>query len=89
MTEQEITDLIDSGLAEGMNYDCIYMGIRMALSNVYGEEFYCTSSEMAKAFDITEDERDGLIEESREELAAVGENPDDYFKTVQTTRFMM
>lgn len=56
VTEQEITDLIDSGLAEGMNYDCIYMGIRMALSNVYGEEFYCTSSEMAKAFDITEDE---------------------------------
>ena len=30
VTEQEITDLIDRGLAEGMNYDCIYMG------NLYG-----------------------------------------------------
>ena len=38
---------------------------------------------------LSEDEINRLIEESREELAAVGENPDDYFKTVQTTRFMM
>ena len=44
---------------------------------------------MAKALNVSEDEINRLIEESREELAAVGENPDDYFKTVQTTRFMM
>ncbi len=89
VTEQEITDLIDRGLAEGMNYDCIYMGIRMALSNVYGEEFYCTSSEMVKAFDITEDEMDGLIKEAREELLANGEDPDEYFRTVQSGNFWM
>lgn len=61
----------------------------MALSNVYGEEFYCTSFEMAKAFDITEDEIDGLIKEAREELLANGEDPDEYFRTVQSSNFLM
>ena len=49
----------------------------------------CTSSDMAKALNVSEDEINRLIEESREELIAAGQNPDDYFKTVETTRFMM
>ena len=56
---------------------------------VTGEEFYCTSSDMAKAFGISEEEMNRTIEDAREELIAVGENPDDYFKEVKTTTFMM
>lgn len=44
---------------------------------------------MAKALNVSEDEINRLIEELREELAAVGENSDDYFKMVESTRFMM
>mgnify|MGYP006981954242 CR=1 FL=1 len=44
---------------------------------------------MAKALNVSEDEINRLIEKSREELVAIGENPDEYFKTVQTTRFVM
>ena len=44
---------------------------------------------MAKALNVSENEINRLIEEAREELAAVGENPDEYFKTVESTRFMM
>ena len=36
-----------------------------------------------------EDEMNQIIEEAREELIANGENPDEYFKTVESTRFMM
>jgi hypothetical protein len=89
VTEKMINDLIDSGIAAGQNYDGIYLGIKLALSKLYNEEFYCTSSEMAKAFGISEDEMDQLIEESRKELIATGKNPDEYFWTTPSTKFMM
>ena len=59
------------------------------ISELAGEEFYCTSSDMTKALNVSENEINRLIEESREELAAVGENPDDYFETMESTRFVM
>ena len=89
VTEKMINDLIDSGIAAGQNYDGIYLGIKLVLSEIYDEEFYCTSSEAAKAFGISDDEMDQLIEESREELIAAGKNPDEYFWTTPSTRFMM
>ena len=44
---------------------------------------------MAKAVDVSEEEINKIIEESREELIAAGKNPDEYFKAVETTKFMM
>lgn len=67
----------------------IYLTLKAQLSKLAGEEFYCASSDMAKALNVSEDEINRLIEKSREELVAIGENPDEYFKTVQTTRFVM
>lgn len=89
ITREDIEPMIESGLAEGFTYDLIYLNLRAELSKLSGEEFYCTSEDMAKAFGMTVDEMDRIIEESREELIAAGEDPDEYFKTVETTRFIV
>ena len=89
ISKEDVESMVDSGKEQGLTYDLIYLTLKAQLSQLAGEEFYWTSSDMAKALNVSEDEINRLIEESREELAAVGENPDDYFKTVQTTRFMM
>ena len=89
ITREMIEPVIASGIKEGLSYDLIYLTLKAELSKVTGEEFYCTSSDMAKAFGISEEEMNRTIEDAREELIASGENPDDYFKEVQTTTFMM
>lgn len=89
MTRDIIEPLVDSGISEGFSCDLIYLTLKAQISNQVGEEFYCTSSDMARAFGISEDEMNRMIEESRQELIEAGENPDDYFRTVETTRFMM
>lgn len=89
ITREIIEPLIDSGIKEGMSYDLIYLQLKAELSKLAGEEFHCTSEEMARAFGVSIDEINSMIQESREELVAVGKNPDDYFKQVQVTRFMM
>lgn len=89
MTREIIEPLVDSGVAEGFTYDLIYLTLKAELSKLVGEEFFCTAEDMAKAFNMSVDEMNQIIEESREELLAAGENPDDYFREVKTTRFMM
>lgn len=89
ITEETIIPLIDSGIQQGLSYDLIYLGLKMELCKLTGEEFYYTSSDMARAFNVSNEEMDKIIQESRQELAAEGENPDDYFKEVKTTRFMI
>jgi len=59
------------------------------LDRLTGQEFYCTSDEMAKAFGMSNDEMNKIIEESRQELIEAGENPDEYFREVPVQRFMM
>ena len=89
ITREMIEPVIASGIKEGLSYDLIYLTLKAELSKLVGEEFHCTSSDMARAFGLTEEEVNQMIEKSREELIASGENPDDYFKEVQTTTFMM
>lgn len=89
ITEDMVEEVIDAGLEGGLSYDFIYIDICRKISEIVGEEFVCTSSDMARAFGISEDEINRLIEESRKELIEAGENPDEYFRTVESTRFMM
>ncbi|MBD5548110.1 MAG: hypothetical protein HDQ97_12035 [Lachnospiraceae bacterium] len=89
ITEETIIPLIDSGIEQGLSYDLIYLGLKMELCKLAGEEFYCTSDEMARAFGVSDDEMHRIIEESRQELLEAGENSDDYFREVQATRFMV
>lgn len=48
-----------------------------------------SSDEMAKAFGVSHEEMNRIINESRQELAESGENPDEYFREVPVQRFMM
>ncbi len=89
ITREILEPLIDDGIKEGFSYELIYWQLKAELSKLAGEEFYCTSSDLARAFGMSDDEMDRIIEEAREELLASGENPDEYFKTVETTRFMV
>ena len=89
ITREVLEPLIDDGVAEGFTYDLIYLSLEAELSKLAGQEFFCTSSDMARAFGMSDEEMNRIIEEAREELIADGENPDEYFRTVETTRFMV
>lgn len=89
ITREVIEPLIDDGVAEGFTYDFIYLSLEAELSKLAGQEFFCTSEDMARAFNMSVEEMNRMIEEAREELIVSGENPDEYFKTVETTSFMM
>lgn len=89
MIKENIEPLIDDGVKDGFTYDLIYLNLRAMLDRLTGQEFYCTSDEMARAFGVSDEEMMKIIEESKHELAEAGKNPDDYFRKVQATRFMM
>ena len=89
MIKENIEPLIDDGIKDGLIYDLIYLYLRSMMDKLTGQEFYCTSEEAARAFGVSHDEMRRIIEKSREELIEVGENPDDYFREVQATRFMI
>lgn len=90
ITQDMVEEVIDAGIEEGMSYDLIYyLDICRRISEITGEEYYCSASDMAKAYGVSDEEMLQLIEESRQELIEAGENPDEYFREVQSTRFMM
>lgn len=89
ITVDMVNEVIDAGLEGGMSYDLIYLDICRNISEIVGEEFICTSSDMSRDFGMSDDEMNRLIEEAREELIADGEDPDEYFRTIETKRFMM
>lgn len=84
-----INEVIDAGLEGGMSYDLIYLDTCRKISEIMDEEFLCSSSDMARAMGVSEEEMARMIEEAKEELIEVGEDPDEYFKEVSVQRFMM
>lgn len=89
ITEDMVNEVIDVGLEGGLTYEFIYYDMCRKISEITGEEFVCTSSDMAKAFGIPQEEMDRIIAEAREELVESGEDPDQYFREVPVQRFMM
>ena len=89
ITTDMVEEVIDTGLEEGMNYDMIYIDMCRRISEITGEEYLCSASDMAKAYGIPEEEMLKLIEEAKEELIEAGEDPDEYFRYVPVQRFMM
>ena len=89
ITREVLEPLIDDGVKEGFTYDLIYLSLEAELSKLAGQEFFCTSEDMARAFNMPVEEMNQIIEEAREELIAAGEDPNEYFRTVETARFMM
>ena len=86
ITEEMIEEVIDSGLESGMNYDMIYLDMCRRISEITGEEFVCSSSDLARAYGVSDEEMQRLIEKAREELIESGEDPDEYFKDVEVHR---
>lgn len=89
ITQDMVEEVIDAGIEEGMSYDLIYLDICRRISEIIGEEFVCTASDMARAFNVSDDEMDKIIKEARQELIEAGEDPDEYFREVPVHRFMM
>lgn len=89
ITTDMVEEVIDAGLEGGMSYDLIYLDMCRRISEITGEEFVCTSSDMARAFNVSNEEMQKIIEEARKELLESGKNPDDYFREVPMQRFMM
>ena len=89
ITQDMVEEVIDAGTEGGMSYDLIYLDTCRKISEITGEEFVCTASDMARAFNVSDEEMDKIIEEAREELIETGENPDEYFREVPVQRFMM
>ena len=89
ITVDMINEVIDAGLEGGMSYDLIYLDICRRISEITGEEFVCSASDLARAYNISYDEMDRIIEEAREELIEAGEDPDEYFREVPVHRFML
>ena len=89
ITQDMVEEVIDTGLEGGMSYDLIYLDTCRRISEITGEEFVCTASDMARAFNVSNEEMAKIIEEAREELIEAGENPDEYFREVKVHRFMM
>lgn len=89
ITQDMVEEVIDSGLEEGMNYDMIYLDMCRRISEITGEEFVCSASDLARAYGVSLDEMEKIITDARQELIESGENPDEYFREVPVQRFMM
>lgn len=89
ITVDMIDEVIDAGLEGGMSYDMIYLDTMRRISEITGEEFVCSASDMARAYGVSDEEMQKIIEDAREELIEAGEDPDEYFREVPVHRFMM
>lgn len=90
ITREDIESIIDSGIREGFSYDLIYLTLKAELSKLAGENFYCSSLELAQALGISLEEMDQLIDEARNDLIALGEDPNEYFIPAPlSTSFLM
>ena len=88
ITTDMVEEVIDIGLEGGMSYDMIYLDMCRRISEITGEEFVCSASDMARAMGVSDEEMQKIIEEARQELIKAGENPDDYFREVEVHRVM-
>lgn len=75
-----LAGLLNNGIGEhGFSVRAAYNGIRMSLAQFTGEHEYFSLEDVMEITGESREEILDRIEECREELAAAGENPDDYF----------
>lgn len=87
-----VEKLLDSGLKEGLSYQAIYTGIKLAYAQEYGEHTLFSTAEVAEVLGVSEEMVIQEIEKAKVELLESGENPDDYFPEVRPEkcrRFIM
>lgn len=86
VTEKVIEEQIESGLKEGFSYETIYTGLRMVMGNCFNEREYFTPSEIAEALGSTEEEMIEQIESMGKELEEKGEDSNEYFVEVDSSK---
>ena len=84
-----VEEVIGAGIEGRMSYDLIYLDICRRISEITGEEFVCSASDMARAYGVSLDEMEKIISDAREELIESGVDPDEYFWEVPVQRFIM
>ena len=78
-------DLLNSGIGEHeFSVRAAYNGIRMSLAHFTGEHELFSIEDVMEITGESREEILDRIEEYRAELAATGENPDDYFIPVES-----
>lgn len=78
--------LQDGVMNQGFSLNMTYNGLRMALGIATGREELFSVDDVAEMTEMTNDEVLQEIEKARKELVAAGENPDDYFKPVESSQ---
>lgn len=82
-----VEKLLDSGLKEGLSYQAIYTGIKLAYAQEYGEHTLFSTAEVAEVLGVSEEMVIQEIEKAKVELLESGENPDDYFPEVRPEKY--
>lgn len=87
ITREKLEPIIDDGIQNfNLSLEIIYSGLRMSLASEFDEhEYFSLDDVMA----ITGESREEIlqrIEQCRQELIDAGENPEEYFKPVETQR---
>lgn len=77
------SELLKSGIDNGLSVRSAYNGIKMSLALHIGEHEYFSTDEVAEMIGVSQDELLKEVERQRAELIRQGKNPDDYF--IQTT----
>lgn len=89
VTKELLNTLIHDGLANGLNLDAVYLMLRMTLSLQFNEHEYATTEEIATAMEVSAEEVNQMVKQTREDLIAAGEDPDQYIIRAESSRYMM
>ena len=86
ITEELAAYMVDTGADKyELNYQFVYLTLDSILAIEFGIHRYYSTTEIAEAFECSEEEASQMIEESIGELVAEGANPDDYMVRVAPT----
>lgn len=81
VTQKEIEPLIDESVKDGLSYDRIYFFLQLAITDVYGLDFFwCTARQMARAFGTSDERMLEIIKETSKELKTEEEGLDNPFR---------
>lgn len=89
VTENYVSELIDSGRKQGLSYELIYLELRRQMCELSGEEYYCTAEELASALGISYEQMLQEIDRMIDEVIAAGEDPEEYVRYVPSSKYIL
>lgn len=87
VTKGELIQAIDDGIQNyNLSLEAIYSGLRMSLATAFGEREYFSIGDVMAITGESREEVLQRIEQCRQELIEAGENPDEYFQSIEPQR---